>query len=64
VTKFRRSLVNQRDKKNTGKIRPVNTEIKEGDMVLIYNVSRDININIEVKLLYRWKGPYTIDRIL
>ena len=32
-------------------------------MVLVYDVPRYINMNVEVKLSYRWKGPYAVDRI-
>ena len=53
VTQYRRKLVDTRDKKNTGKVRPVNAEINKEDLVLVYNVPRYININIQVKLSYR-----------
>ena len=62
TAKYRRRLADQRNSTLKNSMRPKNREIKERDLVLLYDNVRAINMSRDKKLSYRWKGPYFVRR--
>ena len=60
VAEARRKMADRRNQAQSGKFRPENAEIAEGDLVLVYNNVRQIDMSSNRKLQYRWDGPFRV----
>lgn len=60
VTKFRRKRASDRDHANRFRLRAGGDAINIGDMVLVWDSLRAVDMSYRSKLAYRWEGPYVV----
>jgi len=60
VASYRRKLADKRTITDRHRQRPESKTIREGDLVLVYNNLRKMDMSASVKLSYRWQGPYFV----
>lgn len=60
VAAFREKLAQQRSVRDRHRQRPTNQQLRQGDLVLVYDNVRLINKSVNVKMSYRWQGPYFV----
>lgn len=62
LTRKRKAAAERADQKNASRMRK--EELKENDLVLLYDTPRHIDMSNANKLRYRWTGPYLIGKVL
>jgi hypothetical protein len=63
VAAAREKMANKRNEANTHRFRTDRTTIKKGDLVLVYNNLRQIDMSSFRKLENRWEGPFRVREI-
>jgi hypothetical protein len=58
ITKRRRAAAERLDQRNKHRLRP--TALLPGELVLLYDTPRHIDMSTSKKLNYRWEGPFFI----
>ena len=60
VTRFREQRASDRDLANRFRRRAGGDQIRVGDMVLVWDSLRAIDMSYNTKLTYRWEGPFVV----
>ena len=63
VAAVREKSAERRNNKNRHRFRAERAEVNVGDLVLVYNNLRAINMSSVRKLEFRWEGPYRVRNI-
>lgn len=63
VAAAREKQAQRRNAAHARKMRPKEAEIRIGDVVLVYDVVRKIDMSSARKLTWRWKGPFKVRKI-
>jgi hypothetical protein len=63
VAAVRERSAQRRNEKNQHRFRPEQAQVNVGDLVLVYNTVRNIDLSSVRKLEYRWEGPFRVRKI-
>lgn len=63
VATYRRRLADLRNERNKYRQRPGNAQLAVGDVVLVWDQRRKVDMSLSRKLTYRWDGPFIIARV-
>jgi hypothetical protein len=63
VTAYRQKLADQFNKRDLHRMRPENAKLSAGDLVLVYDSPKALDMSREVKLSFKWQGPYRVESV-
>ena len=63
VTVYRQKLADQLNKRDKHRIRPAIAKLNVGDLVLVYDSPKALDMSRNVKLSFKWQGPYRVETV-